>query len=683
MSEQRSIGRPPRGPMGGHGPGGPGMRPGEKAKDFKGTLKKLVKYMRPSLFAIIVSLVFAAASVILTLNIPGLLGDSTDKLIEGFMQKQIYEQLDETVRDSEMPFDGLAALSRATGVKTVDELFEKMKDGGAITDEKIGEIRDKLGNYADGVFEMSLTEKPTIDVDAIIALLTVISVLIFVSAAISYTQSFILAGVAQKTSYRLRRDIDEKINKLPLSYYDKTTNGNVLSYLTNDVDTVSTTLNQSLSQLVSSVTTIVGVLVMMIRISLIMSAVAVAIVPVSVILIMLVVKFSQKYFRRQQTALADVNAHIEEAFAGNSVIQLYGGEDDSTAKFKAYNDELAGTAQKSQFLSGLMMPIMNFIGNIGYVATCVLGGVLTARGSITVGDIQAFITYIRQFNQPIGQVANIANTLQSTVAAAERVFGFLDAEEIEETGEAVPENVRGDVEFRNVRFGYDPDRIVIKDFSSVVKAGQKIAIVGPTGAGKTTIVKLLMRFYDLNGGRIFLDGRDITEFTRAGLRDQMGMVLQDTWLYGGSIMENIRYGRPDATDEEVVEAAKLACADHFIRTLDGGYDFVISEDADNISQGQKQLLTIARALLSDPKVLILDEATSSVDTRTERLIQSAMETLMRGRTSFIIAHRLSTITGADKILVLNAGDVVEQGTHAELMEKKGFYEQLYSSQFES
>ena len=683
MSEQRSIGRPPRGPMGGHGPGGPGMRPGEKAKDFKGTLKKLVKYMRPSLFAIIVSLVFAAASVILTLNIPGLLGDSTDKLIEGFMQKQIYEQLDETVRDSEMPFDGLAALSRATGVKTVDELFEKMKEGGAITDEKIGEIRDKLGNYADGVFEMSLTEKPTIDVDAIIALLTVISVLIFVSAAISYTQSFILAGVAQKTSYRLRRDIDEKINKLPLSYYDKTTNGNVLSYLTNDVDTVSTTLNQSLSQLVSSVTTIVGVLVMMIRISLIMSAVAVAIVPVSVILIMLVVKFSQKYFRRQQTALADVNAHIEEAFAGNSVIQLYGGEDDSTAKFKAYNDELAGTAQKSQFLSGLMMPIMNFIGNIGYVATCVLGGVLTARGSITVGDIQAFITYIRQFNQPIGQVANIANTLQSTVAAAERVFGFLDAEEIEETGEAVPENVRGDVEFRNVRFGYDPDRIVIKDFSSVVKAGQKIAIVGPTGAGKTTIVKLLMRFYDLNGGRIFLDGRDITEFTRAGLRDQMGMVLQDTWLYGGSIMENIRYGRPDATDEEVVEAAKLACADHFIRTLDGGYDFVISEDADNISQGQKQLLTIARALLSDPKVLILDEATSSVDTRTERLIQSAMETLMRGRTSFIIAHRLSTITGADKILVLNAGDVVEQGTHAELMEKKGFYEQLYSSQFES
>ncbi len=683
MSEQRSIGRPPRGPMGGHGPGGPGMRPSEKAKDFKGTLKKLVKYMRPSLFAIIVSLVFAAASVILTLNIPGLLGDSTDKLIEGFMQKQIYEQLDETVRGSEMPFDGVAALSRATGVKTVDELFEKMKEGGAITDEKIGEIRNKLGNYADGVFEMSLTEKPTIDVDAIIGLLTVISVLIFVSAAISYTQSFILAGVAQKTSYRLRRDIDEKINKLPLSYYDKTTNGNVLSYLTNDVDTVSTTLNQSLSQLVSSVTTIVGVLVMMIRISLIMSAVAVAIVPVSVILIMLVVKFSQKYFRRQQAALADVNAHIEEAFAGNSVIQLYGGEDDSTSKFKVYNDELAGTAQKSQFLSGLMMPIMNFIGNIGYVATCVLGGVLTARGSITVGDIQAFITYIRQFNQPIGQVANIANTLQSTVAAAERVFGFLDAEEIEETGEAVPENVRGDVEFRNVRFGYDPDRIVIKDFSSVVKAGQKIAIVGPTGAGKTTIVKLLMRFYDLNDGRIFLDGRDITEFTRAGLRDQMGMVLQDTWLYGGSIMENIRYGRPDATDEEVVEAAKLACADHFIRTLDGGYDFVISEDADNISQGQKQLLTIARALLSDPKVLILDEATSSVDTRTERLIQSAMETLMRGRTSFIIAHRLSTITGADKILVLNAGDVVEQGTHAELMEKKGFYEQLYSSQFES
>lgn len=681
MSEQRSMNRPPRGPMG--GPGGPGMRPGEKAKDFKGTLKKLVKYMRPSLFAIIISLVFAIGSVVLTLNIPGLLGDSTDKLIEGFMQKQIYEQLDETVRDSEMPFDGLAPLARNAGIETVDELFETMKESGAITDEQIGEIRDKLGNYADGVFAMDLNEPPTIDVDAIIGLLTVISVLIFVSAAISYTQSFILAGVAQKTSYRLRRDIDEKINKLPLSYYDKTTNGNVLSYLTNDVDTVSTTLNQSLSQLVTSLTTIVGVLVMMIRISWLMSAVAVAIVPISVILIMLVVRFSQKYFRRQQTALAEVNAHIEEAFAGNTVIQLYGGEGDSVEKFRGYNEELAGTAQKSQFLSGLMMPIMNFIGNIGYVATCVLGGVLTANGTITVGDIQAFITYIRQFNQPIGQVANIANTLQSTVAAAERVFGFLDAEEIEETGSAVPENVRGDVEFRNVRFGYDPEQIVIKDFSSDVKAGQKIAIVGPTGAGKTTIVKLLMRFYDLNGGQIFLDGRDVTEYTRAGLRDQMGMVLQDTWLYGGTIMENIRYGRPDATDEEVVEAAKLACADHFIRTLDGGYDFVISEDADNISQGQKQLLTIARALLSDPKVLILDEATSSVDTRTERLIQNAMETLMSGRTSFIIAHRLSTITGADKILVLRDGDVVEQGTHAELMAQKGFYEQLYSSQFEN
>ena len=683
MSEQRSVNRPPRGPMGGHGPGGPGMRPGEKAKDFKGTLKKLVGYMRPSLFAIIISLVFAVGSVVLTLNIPGLLGDSTDKLIEGFMQKQIYSQLDETVRDSEMPYDGLASLARNTGIKTVDELFEAMKAGGAITDEQIGGIRDKLGNYADGVFAMSLNEPPSIDIDAIIGLLTVISVLIFVSAAISYTQSFILAGVAQKTSYRLRRDIDEKINKLPLSYYDKTTNGNVLSYLTNDVDTVSTTLNQSLSQLVSSITTIVGVLVMMIRISWLMSAVAVAIVPISVILIMLVVKFSQKYFRRQQTALAEVNAHIEEAFAGNTVIQLYGGEDDSIEKFRGYNEELAGTAQKSQFLSGLMMPIMNFIGNIGYVVTCVLGGVLTASGTITVGNIQSFITYIRQFNQPIGQMANIANTLQSTVAAAERVFGFLDAEEIKETGDAVPENVRGDVEFRNVRFGYDPEQIVIKDFSSVVKAGQKIAIVGPTGAGKTTIVKLLMRFYDLNGGQIFLDGRDIAEFTRAGLRDQMGMVLQDTWLYGGTIMENIRYGRPDATDAEVVEAAKLACADHFIRTLDGGYDFVISEDADNISQGQKQLLTIARALLSDPRVLILDEATSSVDTRTERLIQSATETLMSGRTSFIIAHRLSTITGADKILVLRDGDVAEQGTHSELMAQKGFYEQLYSSQFEN
>ena len=421
---------------------------------------------------------------------------------------------------------------------------------------------------------------------------------------------------------------------------------------------------------------------MMLRISWIMSGVAVLIVPVSLALIALVIKFSQKYFRRQQAALADVNGHIEEMYAGNKVIQLYNWQDESVSKFVDYNNELAATAQKSQFLSGLMHPIMNFVGNIGYVVTCVLGGVLTAKGSITVGNIQAFITYIRQFNQPVGQVANIANTLQSTVAAAERVFGFIEAEEEAETGDAIPQNVRGDVEFKNVRFGYDPENIIIKDFSSKVKAGQKIAIVGPTGAGKTTVVKLLMRYYELNGGQILLDGRDITEFKRSALRDEFGMVLQDTWLYSGTIMDNIRYGRLDASDEEVIAAAKLASADHFIRTLDGGYGFVINEEADNISQGQKQLLTIARALLSDPKVLILDEATSSVDTRTEQLIQKAMETLMEGRTSFIIAHRLSTITNADKILVMRDGDIIEQGTHEQLMKAKGFYEQLYSSQFD-
>lgn len=681
MSETRTN-RPPHGPMGGHGP--MGMRQGEKAKDFKGTLGKLIKYMKPSLPAIIVSLIFAIASVILTLNIPSLLGDSTDKLIEGFMQKSIYSELDETVRNSEeLPYGSLAEFANATGIKTVDEFLTQVKAHGVMTDEDEAKINESLGDYAEGVKAMSLTNKPEIDVDAIIRLLTIITVLIFVAAAIAYVQAFVLAGVAQKTSYRLRRDIDEKINKLPLKYYDTTTNGNVLSYLTNDVDSISTTMNQSLSQLVTSITTIVGVLVMMIRISLIMTGIAVIIVPVSLLLIALVVKFSQKYFRRQQAALADVNAHIEEMYAGNKVIQLYNGQEDSVEQFAKYNNELAATAGKSQFLSGLMQPIMNFVGNIGYVAVCVVGGVLTAGGSIRVGDIQAFITYIRQFNQPIGQVANIANTLQSTVAAAERVFGFLDAEDEKETGGDVPQDVKGDVEFRNVHFGYNPDKIIINDFSSTVKAGQRIAIVGPTGAGKTTIVKLLMRYYDLNGGQILLDGRDIAEYTRSGLRDQMGMVLQDTWLYSGTVMENIRYGRLDATDEEVVEAAKLASADHFIRTLEGGYDFVINEEADNISQGQKQLLTIARALLSDPRVLILDEATSSVDTRTEQLIQSAMETLMRGRTSFIIAHRLSTITGADKILVMKDGDIIEQGTHAELMAQKGFYEQLYSSQFES
>ena len=659
------------------------MRPGEKAKDFKGTLVKLLKYMRVSLPAIILSLLFAAASVVLTLNIPRLLGDSTDKLIEGFMQRQIYDEIDAVVRENEnIPYDSIAALAYGEGITDFDQLFDVMEEKGAISAAQKEEYEKSLGDYAEGVLSMSLSVRPSVDVDAIIKLLTVITVLIFVSAAISYAQSFILAGVAQRTSYRLRRDIDVKINKLPLKYYDGTTNGNVLSYLTNDVDSVSTTLNQSLSQLISSITTIVGVLVMMISISWIMAGVAVLIVPVSLVLIATVVKFSQKYFRRQQAALAAVNGHIEEMYAGNKVIQLYNRKDESVAEFAVYNKELAQTAQKSQFLSGLMQPIMNFVGNIGYVLACVIGGVLTASGKITVGDIQAFITYIRQFNQPIGQVANIANTLQSTVAAAERVFAFLEAEDEKETGDAVPGEVKGDVDFVNVHFGYDPDNIIIKNFSCSVKAGQKIAIVGPTGAGKTTVVKLLMRYYDLNGGKILLDGRDIADYKRSALREEFGMVLQDTWLYSGTVMDNIRYGRLDATDEEVIAAAKLASADHFIRTLDGGYNFVINEEADNISQGQKQLLTIARALLSDPKVLILDEATSSVDTRTEQLIQNAMVTLMEGRTSFIIAHRLSTITGADKILVMRDGDIVEQGTHAELMAAKGFYEQLYSSQFE-
>lgn len=681
MSNDRNSVRPPRGPMGGGGHAA--MRPGEKAKDFKGTLVKLLKYMRVSLPAIILSLLFAAASVVLTLNIPRLLGDSTDKLIEGFMQRQIYDEIDAVVRENEnIPYDSIAALAYGEGITDFDQLFDMMEEKGAISAAQKEEYEKSLGDYAEGVLSMSLSVRPSVDVDAIIKLLTVITVLIFVSAAISYAQSFILAGVAQRTSYRLRRDIDVKINKLPLKYYDGTTNGNVLSYLTNDVDSVSTTLNQSLSQLISSITTIVGVLVMMISISWIMAGVAVLIVPVSLVLIATVVKFSQKYFRRQQAALAAVNGHIEEMYAGNKVIQLYNRKDESVAEFAVYNKELAQTAQKSQFLSGLMQPIMNFVGNIGYVLACVIGGVLTASGKITVGDIQAFITYIRQFNQPIGQVANIANTLQSTVAAAERVFAFLEAEDEKETGDAVPGEVKGDVDFVNVHFGYDPDNIIIKNFSCSVKAGQKIAIVGPTGAGKTTVVKLLMRYYDLNGGKILLDGRDIADYKRSALREEFGMVLQDTWLYSGTVMDNIRYGRLDATDEEVIAAAKLASADHFIRTLDGGYNFVINEEADNISQGQKQLLTIARALLSDPKVLILDEATSSVDTRTEQLIQNAMVTLMEGRTSFIIAHRLSTITGADKILVMRDGDIVEQGTHAELMAAKGFYEQLYSSQFE-
>ena len=699
--------------MGG-GPGGAAI-PGEKAKDFFGTLNKTVRYMRKDLAVIVIAFILAVFSVIATLLVPDILGGATDELLAGTMSKTFYknateirngipeftdEQLemieqfpDLTVRDvadmgmlpegteiDESMMDlKLSALVEAKNATTVGELFRALDATKAL---------DSLAvTYRARVENTSLTAAPNINTDVIVSILTKIIALVCVSAILAYVQGLLLAGVAQRVSYRFRRDINNKIDSLPLKFYDTTTNGEVMSYITNDVDAISNSLNQSLSQIVTSVTTIIGVMVMMFTINWILTLITLLIVPISMFIVMMIIKRSQRYYLMQQEYLGHVNGHIEEMFAGHNVISLFNGEEKSIEKFSDYNSKLYESAWSSQFFSGMMMPVMKFVGNLNYVLACVLGGVFVLNGNVagiqmTVGNIQSYIQYVRQFNQPINQISGIANTFQSTVAAAERIFNFLEQPEEQETGDAVPENVEGNVTFDHVRFGYNEDKIIIKDFSCDVKKGQRIAIVGPTGAGKTTIVKLLMRFYELNGGDIYLDGTNIRSFTREGLRNEVGMVLQDTWLFSGTIMENIRYGRLSATDEEVKRAAKIACADHFIQTLPGGYDFEINTEADNISQGQKQLLTIARAILADPTVLILDEATSSVDTRTEILIQQAMDRLMQGRTSFIIAHRLSTIRDADKILVLRDGDVIEQGKHEELLAKGGFYATLYNSQFE-
>lgn len=700
------------GMRGDHGPGAAAI-PGEKAKDFSGTLKKTIRYMRKDLPVIIIAFVLAIASVITTLLVPDILGKATDELLGGAMSKtfynnavQIQEKIPEfsdaeiafieanpdmTIKDlqdagfpvpeglpQEMASVRLSSLVQAKKAQTVGEFFR------AINPSALNSVAD---SYRTRIENTSLLQTPSIDTEVIVGILSKIIVMVCVSAILAYIQGVLLAGVAQRVSYRFRRDINNKMGKLPLKYYDGTTNGEVMSYITNDVDAISNSLNQSLAQVVTSITTIIGVMVMMFTINWILTLVTLLIVPVSLVIVMLIVKRSQKYYLMQQEYLGHVNGHIEEMFAGHNVISLFNGEQDSIEKFSEYNSKLYSSAWASQFFSGMMMPVMKFVGNLNFVIACVLGGVFVLNGNVagvtmTVGKIQSFIQYVRQFNQPINQISGIANTFQSTVAAAERVFAFLEQPEEQETGDKVPQNVQGNVEFDHVRFGYSEDKIIIKDFSCSVKKGQTVAIVGPTGAGKTTIVKLLMRFYELNSGSISIDGTPITEFTREGLRSEVGMVLQDTWLFSGTIMENIRYGRLDATDEEVINAAKIACADHFIRTLPGGYDFQINTEADNISQGQKQLLTIARAILADPTVLILDEATSSVDTRTEILIQEAMDRLMKGRTSFVIAHRLSTIRGADKILVLKDGDVIEQGTHDELLAKDGFYATLYNSQFE-
>lgn len=699
-----------RGPMGGHGPGGAAV-PGEKAKDFFGTLKKTVRYMRKDLAIIITAFVLAIGSVIATLLVPDILGGATDELLAATMSKTFYKNAASVKEQVDaIPEDALGFMEQNPDLTLgevkdvlpfeVDESMENVKLS-AILDareaETVGELFTSLGmssafdslavTYRARVMNTSLSSAPKIDTDLIVSILTKIIALVCVSAILTYVQGLLLAGVAQRVSYRFRRDINNKIDSLPLKFFDTTTNGEVMSYITNDVDAISNSLNQSLSQIVTSITTIIGVMVMMFTINWILTLITLLIVPISMFIVMLIIKRSQRYYLMQQEYLGHVNGHIEEMFAGHNVISLFNGEQKSIDKFSEYNAKLYSSAWSSQFFSGMMMPVMKFVGNLNYVLACVLGGVFVLNGNVagvqmTVGNIQSYIQYVRQFNQPINQISGIANTFQSTVAAAERIFAFLEQKEEEETGDAVPENVEGNVSFDHVRFGYVEDKIIIKDFSCDVKKGQRIAIVGPTGAGKTTIVKLLMRFYELNGGDIYLDGKSIRSFTREGLRNEVGMVLQDTWLFKGTIMENIRYGKLDATDDEVKRAAKIACADHFIQTLPGGYDFEINTEADNISQGQKQLLTIARAILADPTVLILDEATSSVDTRTEILIQKAMDRLMQGRTSFIIAHRLSTIRDADKILVLRDGDVIEQGKHEELLAKGSFYATLYNSLFE-
>ena len=596
-----------------------GMRGGsEKAKDFKGTINKLFKYLKPYYFKLIVVIIFVAASTVFAIVGPKILAKATDKLSEGIMAK--------------------------------------VSGTGGIDFKYIGYI------------------------------IWILVGLYLVSALFSYIQGFITSTISQRVAYDLRTSISKKMDRMPLSYFDQHTSGDILSRVTNDIDTIAQSLNQSMSQVITSSVTVVGIFIMMLSISPQMTIIAVCVLPVSMLLISIVMKRSQKYFAKQQQALGDVNGHIEEMYGGHNVVKAFNGEEASVKQFNEYNDSLYESAWKSQFFSGLMQPITNFVGNVGYVAVCLLGGVLAGGGNISIGDIQAFIQYVRQFNQPIRQLAQIMNMLQSTAAAAERVFEFLDEEELEKETPKVTkdelEKNKGSVTFADVNFGYLKDQTIINNFSLHVHSGQTVAIVGPTGAGKTTIVKLLMRFYELNGGTIFIDGKDIRDFARKDLRSLFGMVLQDTWLFNGTIKENLMYSKLDASDQEVQEACKVAYVDHFVQTLEAGYDTVINEESSNISQGQKQLLTIARAFLKDPKILILDEATSSVDTRTEVLIQKGMERLMKGRTSFVIAHRLSTIRDADTIIVMKDGDIVELGDHDSLLEKDGFYASLYRSQFE-
>ncbi|MGN1270145.1 MAG: ABC transporter ATP-binding protein [Clostridia bacterium] len=600
-----------------------GMRPGqnqktvEKAKNFKGTTKKLFKrYLKDYKWKLLIVIIFAIGSTIFTIVGPKILGNATTEIFNGVVSK----------------------ISGGTGID-----FEK-------------------------IFGILLT----------------LIILYAVSMIFNAIQNFTMTDVSQKLTYRLRNDIAQKINRLPMKYFDKKTNGEVLSIITNDIDTFSQNMNQSVTQIITAICTMIGILIMMISISWLMTLVSLAIIPVAVVLVKFIVKKSQKYFKNQQDYLGHVNGQVEEIYSGHTIVKVFNREEEEVEAFSKLNEELYNSGWKAQFMSGLMHPIMNFAGNIGYVGIAILGGYLAIQGKITVGNIQSFIQYSKQFTRPINEIAQISSMLQAMIAASERIIEFLEEpEEVQQIENALStQELKGNVTFDHVTFGYNEDKIIIKDFNQTIKDGQKVAIVGPTGAGKTTIVKLLMRFYDVNKGAILVDGHNIQEFNRGDLRKVFGMVLQDTWLFGGTIKENIKYGKPDATDEEVIEAAKAAHVHHFIQTLPKGYDMVIDEESSNISQGQKQLLTIARVILTNPQILILDEATSSIDTRTEGQIQAAMDNLMKGRTSFIIAHRLSTIKNADIILVMNNGDIIEQGNHQELLEKGGFYANLYNSQFQ-
>lgn len=643
-----------KGPMG----GGPAMgRPVEKAKDFKGTMKRLITYLRPRRVSLIVVFIFAILSTVFSIVSPKVMGKATTKLFEGIMGKMALEKL--------LPqLDTLTKLSKNPATATPD-----VANSISAVNKKISEIMSLNGGK--------------IDFDYIAHIVFILIGLYAISAIFAYVQQYVMAGVAQKTVFNMRKDVDEKLSRLPLKYFDSHTHGEILSRVTNDIDTVSSTLQQSLTQLITSVVTIIGIIVMMLTISPILTLVTIVTLPLSIFVTTNIAKRSQKYFADQQNALGRLNGHVEEMYTGHKIVKAFGHEHKSIGEFNYINEELYNVGWKAQFISGIIMPLMNFINNIGYVLVCVVGGIFVTKGRINLGDIQAFIQYSRQFGQPIVQTANIVNILQSTVAAAERVFEVLD--EVEEIQDAditqVIESPKGEVKFENVNFGYEKDAMLIENMNIDVKPGQTIAIVGPTGAGKTTIVNLLMRFYEIDEGKITIDGIDIRNLKRGDLRNIFGMVLQDTWLFNGTIRDNIGYGRLGATEDEIILAAKAAHADHFIRTLPEGYDTILNEEASNISQGQKQLLTIARAILLDPSVLILDEATSSVDTRTEIYIQKAMTKLMQGRTSFVIAHRLSTIRDADLILVMNNGSIIEKGSHEELLEENGFYADLYNSQF--